>query len=79
MADPIQDLEYCGGAEGKKQSNVRFTSEHGRFHNGIAARLVAHGRRCQMRAASLTGPRDVCVASAGSMGRGSIGAAPLKR
>ena len=25
MADPIQDLGYCGGAEEKKPSNVRFT------------------------------------------------------
>ena len=27
MADPIQDLEYCGGTEAKIPSNVRFTSE----------------------------------------------------
>ena len=25
--NPIQDLEYCGGAEEKKPSNVRFTSD----------------------------------------------------
>ena len=28
MADPIQDLEYCSGAEVKKPSNVRFTYQH---------------------------------------------------
>ena len=27
MADSTQDLEYCGGAEEKKTSNVQFTFE----------------------------------------------------
>ena len=27
MADPIQGLEYCGGAEEREPSNERFTSE----------------------------------------------------
>ena len=27
IADPIQDLEYCGGAEEKKISNMLLTSE----------------------------------------------------
>ena len=27
MVDPIQDLEYCGGAEEKKPSNMWLTSE----------------------------------------------------
>ena len=36
VGDPIQDLEFCGGAEEKKPSKVMFTSQQANAASGIA-------------------------------------------